>query len=145
MISTLLFSFLIVSGVGALAFWLGSAYQRTRNLSLTTIPVPAGDLAELPDLTPIIEAAVKRAFLAYAPEETGPKIVVNVPPDFKGMTSLPPSELQGAAAVLWFTAFKTSVDVLNDNGSPDSSELAEAAELANEAVRTVFGQVTSRV
>ncbi len=140
MISTLIYSLLIVSSVAALAFYLGRSFrdQPAPVSGDQTLSVLRANLKEI--LNPVIDRAVKEAVNAYMPEPVeGPKIVVNVPPDFKGMTSLPPSEVQGAAAVLWYSAYLASINLLNDNGTVDSDDMVNVSDIADQAVRVVFG------
>lgn len=61
---------------------------------------------------------------------SGPSIVVNVPANWKPIDALPPTQIEGARAQLWYTVYQAAID---DN------EFAHAADDANAAVDKVFG------
>lgn len=70
-----------------------------------------------------------------ATPSSGPQIVVNVPPDFKPMETLPATTIEGARAVLYWTVFNALL--ATDEWSPSTIH-----SIADDAVNTVFGRPT---
>ncbi len=78
-----------------------------------------------------------------APAQESPRIVVNVPADFKPLEALPPTQIEGARAVLFYTIYSKAIEGFTSDGqlSLSESEEAEAYNSASRAVEAVFGEV----
>lgn len=132
---------LIGTGVIAtLAFIIGRALPRKAPV---VPPQPDGlfDRVKPADLKTIIDASVQMAFANHVPAPVeGPKVVVNMPADFKPMVGLPASEVEGARAVLYWTIFSCARNAIEDSsGYLSSSEIDSCTEAAQAAVASVFG------
>lgn len=73
---------------------------------------------------------INPAVFESAPVE--PHIVVNVPPDWKPMETLPVSAVEGARAALWYTVFKATA-------AHSDTTTKECVDYASEAVEKCFG------
>jgi len=91
----------------------------------------------------LIGYRIASALKTVAPAASEPRVVVNVPPGFKPMTGLPPTEIEGARAVLFWTVYSKAIDAFTSEGmyTLDREDEAEAYNSANRAVETVFGPV----
>ncbi len=61
-----------------------------------------------------------------APAPDSPRVVVNMPADYTPMASLPPTEIEGAKAVLWWTVYEKCLDAAYQD-SDDAISAADAA------------------
>lgn len=63
------------------------------------------------------------------------QVIVNVPPDWKPLDTLPPTQIDGARATLWWTVF---------NAAKDEYDYSDTAiKCADAAVDKVFGPLPS--
>ncbi len=76
-----------------------------------------------------------------APVNTGPQVTVNVPADFKPMEAMPPTQIEGAKAQLFYAVYCKAVAGFTNEGTygMDEDEERAAYDSANAAVKTVFG------
>ena len=74
------------------------------------------------------------------PSESAPRVIVNIPPDFKPIQPLPgDTSLDGQKALLWYSVFKEALDQMHDGEWATSSQVDRAREVANAAVETCYG------
>jgi hypothetical protein len=85
--------------------------------------------------------AVNRRASSISPANTNPSIVVNVPAEFKPIGGLPPTEIEGARAALWYTVYAKAIEGFTGDGAwtLDSDDETEACNSATKAVDKVFG------
>lgn len=70
-----------------------------------------------------------------------PKIIVNIPSDFKPIQPLPgDSSIEGQKAVLWYSVFKLAVEEMAGSYCASYSEVESAKEAADAAVEACFGK-----
>lgn len=106
-------------------------------------PAPKPPIIDVSSLRDPVVAALREIItgklIAVVRHELGsldfPKVMVTVPPDWKALTPMPITELEGARAALWYTAFVEATK--NSDINTD-----ECADIANSAVRVCFGEVS---
>lgn len=71
--------------------------------------------------------------------EPAPRVVVNIPPDFKPIQPLPgDTSLDGQKALLWYSVFKEALDQQEHGHYIEEDEVQLAIDAANTAVATCY-------
>lgn len=83
----------------------------------------------------------KRSASLPPPVSHEPRVVVNVPPDWKPLSTLPPTQIEGARATLFWTVYSKAIDAFTSDGDAylTQDEESEAYNSASKAVEAVFG------
>lgn len=69
---------------------------------------------------------------------SAPQIVVNVPPDWKPLETMPPTAIEGAKATLYWTVYRTTLEATQGSSYASSSDIEDARNAAQAAVEAVF-------
>ncbi len=83
---------------------------------------------------------LKRRGRATPSTPSAPSVVVNVPADFKMPEALPPTQIEGARAALFYAVYSKAIEGFTENDNYLSTDdEAEALMSAQAAVDKVFG------